>query len=418
MAALAVGVRVLVLVLFPRPAEVWEYDALAANLLHDGEYVYEHFGTPYRVFISGFPYVWLRAATLALWPSTAVPMLLVHAVLAAATAVLVGAIGAGMGRPRAGLLAAALTALHPGLAYYGVRKLHPLPLDALMMVAVIASVLWGLRRGRGGALLTGVVFGVAVLQRGPVLPFGAFVVYRCIAAEAPWRARATKAATFVAGALLVLGPWLARSERILGRPVLSSLTGQYLFVGNVPPSMGSNALPSGEDVIDVASEDVREALAHADENGQGRIFWNAVMDFLRHDPVAFARGVLRKLLYFWTWAPQTGIRYPALLRPLYLFFYVPVVALALAGACALGRGGERGREALAAIAALFASVSGVHAVLIVEMRHRWALEPLLLLLAAVGASEAWALARGVRERAPSPSSSDSGRRSGADGLRS
>ena len=40
--------------------------------------MYEHLGTPYRAFISGFPYVWLRAAAMWAWPDGPEALSLIH----------------------------------------------------------------------------------------------------------------------------------------------------------------------------------------------------------------------------------------------------------------------------------------------------------------------------------------------------
>jgi hypothetical protein len=202
--------------------------------------------------------------------------------------------------------------------------------------------------------------------------------------EGPPPGRGRRLLALHAAVALVLSPWLVRNARLYGVPLFSTMTPEYLFLGNVPPSMGSNLLPSGVPVIDAAPAELRNRIFAADERGQGEVFATAVRDFLTAHPFAFAGGVARKLLYFWTWAPQTGRLYPPAYRSLYLLFYVPALGLAALGALRLRRLAP-GHRVPAVLVALLASVSLVHALLYVEQRHRWMLEPWLAVLAGIGA---------------------------------
>jgi hypothetical protein len=169
------------------------------------------------------------------------------------------------------------------------------------------------------------------------------------------------------------------------------MTAEYLFVGNVPPSRGSYHLPSGEVVLEVAAPPLREALRQADERGQARLFAQAARELVFEHPWRFAAGVARKLLYFWTWAPQTGVLYPRHYLPLYLAAYAALVAGAGVGVVRGWRASADSRQVVLSIAVVSVVVSGLHALLYFELRHRWALEPLLVVLAST-----CALPRGAR----------------------
>jgi hypothetical protein len=184
-------------------------------------------------------------------------------------------------------------------------------------------------------------------------------------------------------AFAVLAPWLVRSWIVLGAPAFVTTTGEHFFLGNVPPSRGGNLLPSGDPVLSAAPPALLGRLFAADERGQGSVFWEAGLAYAREQPGAFARGVARKLLHFWTWAEQTGVTYPPLYRTAYLGCYLILLLVAAIGAFTLARGAREQRDALLLTAALFLSVSAVHALLYVELRHRFALEPLLAVLAGV-----------------------------------
>jgi hypothetical protein len=378
---LAAGVRIALIAAGPAP-EVWEYDAIARSVLAGDGYVYPHFGQPQRAYYSGVPYVLLTAGTYHLWPERPKAMLVVQAMLAMVTAALVVGLASCLGNPLAGLVAGVLTALHPALVYYDVRKLHPLGLDALLSVAPILVLV--ARPTRWTAALAGVLIGLGVLQRGSLLPLALFALAWLGSRPGTRRERLVRALAFIGAVAIVVAPWLYRNQRVFGRPRLVTGNGYRFFIGNVPPSQGSALLPSGQAVIDVADPDLRRALPAQDELGQDRLFWQRGSAFVHAHPATFVGQVARKLVYFWTLTPATGALYPRLYRNLYLAFYGCVLLAAIVGAATLARTGQR--RSLLLIAALFLSVSAVHAVFYVELRHRWALEPLLLVLAAVGVS--------------------------------
>jgi hypothetical protein len=185
---------------------------------------------------------------------------------------------------------------------------------------------------------------------------------------------------------------------------------EYFFMGNLPPSLGSYHLPSGQLTLDAAPPELQARLAAADERGQARIFREASHAFVEHEPRRFAAGVVRKLVYFWTWAPQTGVLYPVHYRRVYLALYTVLLAAAIAGAW---NRRKAARRALGLILALCASVSLLQALLYFELRHRWALEPLLVALAVFAVPAISAL----RPEAPAARSGGTGRRSDAGALR-
>jgi len=203
------------------------------------------------------------------------------------------------------------------------------------------------------------------------------------AGAAARRERLIRAGLCAIAAGLVLAPWLLRNQGLFGRPLLATGNGYRFFIGNVPPSTGSALLPSGEPVLDRADPTLLRALPTLDEAAQDRLFWKRGLDFVRAQPAAFARQVARKLAYFWTWTPAAGALYPASYRWAYFAFYLAVLVAAAVGLLRLAANGDR--RVLLVMAALFVSVSLVHAVFYVELRHRWALEPLLLVLAACAA---------------------------------
>jgi hypothetical protein len=407
--ALAVVVRLAAFAASLLPPETFEYDALARNVLSGRGYVYEHNGTPYRGYSSGLVYTALSVAFYALGSIGPELLRLAQFAIAAATTIAVIFTAGHLGAGRAAVVAGALVAMHPALVYYDVRKLHPLGLDALLPAAFLAAVLASRHAGAWAAAGCGVLLGLASLERLTFLPMLVVAAF-WLADGLSWRDRVRRLAAFASATLMTLAPWLVHTHVVFGAPILSTMTPEYFFLGNVPPSSGSLHLPSGVRVIDAAPPEVHAKLAAADERGQARIFREASSEFVTREPGRFAAGVARKLLYFWTWAPQTGVLYPAHYRRLYLALYTILLTAAIVGAW---NRRKVARRALGLILALCATVSLLQALLYFELRHRWGLEPLLVVLAvfAVPATS------GPRPEAPAARSGGTGRRSGAGALR-
>ena len=91
---------------------------------------------------------------------------------------------------------------------------------------------------------------------------------------------------------------------------------------------------------------------------------------------------MRKLFYFWWFSPQTGVLYPRLWLYGYQGYYMLVLFLSGFGLWGIARQSRRmctQREALL-IVVFLVGLSGLQSFYYVEGRHRWAIEPLVIVL--------------------------------------
>ena len=102
--------------------------------------------------------------------------------------------------------------------------------------------------------------------------------------------------------------------------------------------------------------------------------------------IKFASLVARKFFYFW-WLPQeAGVLYPPAWLTAYQVYALAIYGLAAVGAAAIVRGGNAdARSLLLTIATIGMTLAIVHSLAYVEGRHRWGIEPLILLISARGA---------------------------------
>lgn len=364
------------------PPQRFEYDDIARNLIAGRGYVYDQLGTPYRSFYAGLGYMAINIATDWLFPAFPKAMLVVQSLYAGILALVVFKIARRFGEERLAIAAVALTLCHPALLYYDTRKLHPLGFDSLMMMAAV----WLLMRLREDvrlsmAAVSGAVLGLALLQRGSMALF--------LAGAVVWLGVSRRLiAPYVACVLLVIAPLAARNYAIHGIVMLESMTMQQFWKGNATYSNGSGYLAAGRNVYDAAPDRLVREWQQRDETAQFRLFRDEGVAEVRKDPARAAALVVKKFVYFWTVPPNSGQEYPPLYFTAYLAYYAVVVLTAAFGIAVAFRQPRQRADAVL-ILIYFASVSIVHALMFIEMRHRWAAEPLMLALVPSGALAIW-----------------------------
>jgi 4-amino-4-deoxy-L-arabinose transferase-like glycosyltransferase len=369
------------------PPERFEYDVLARNLVNGHGYTYNQLGTPYRSFYAGLAYVGINAAIDWMFPSNPKAMLVAQSLYAGVLAFIVFQIAWRFSDERLAIVAAALVLCHPGLVYYDTRKLHPLGFDSLMMMAAV----WLLLRlpddrRFATAVASGAVMGLAIFQRGSMALFLAVALLWLVRVVAAHSGKL--AAVYLAGVLIVIVPWAARNYAIHGMVMLESMTAQQFWKGNATYSNGSGYLAGGRNVYDAAPPRLVEEWQRRDEAGQFRLFRAEGIAEVRKDPARAAALVLKKFVYFWTVPPNSGQLYPAQYFAAYLGYYILMLVAASVGLFVAFR--QPPLEAgVVLVIIYFASVSIVHALMFVEMRHRWGTEPLMLAFVPLGARAIW-----------------------------
>ena len=382
----AFGVRLLcglALGSFHHP-EVWEFEGIANSLLAGQGFVRHHMGAPYHAYVLPV-YPLFCAGLYALTGHSQVVVLLIQCLIGAFAAVQVKAIGNLVFQdPKIAILGAWLTAFHPPLILFATR-LHSLTLDLFALLWTLWAWLRLVRSPRlPESLHAGLAGGFALLSRGTAVAFLAWA-----AAVAGWvlRRRPRKILRVLGLVVLVSGaivaPWLVRNARVLHHfPVLITTDGQSLWQGNNLQASGSAYLADGRTGLETLPPRLMRRLPELDELGQRRLFQEEAGRCIREHPLHAFKLYLTKLKLFWWAGPQTGLKYPRSYLLTYLTYYTGVLVLA-------GMGLWRWRFRLVNPAGMLligfpVSVSLLQSMYYVEGRHRWGVEPVLLLLAAAG----------------------------------
>jgi 4-amino-4-deoxy-L-arabinose transferase-like glycosyltransferase len=368
--------------------ELNEYSSIARNMLRGDGFTYSHLGVVYHSFAPPL-HAWITAAGYALTDSI-VPLMVLQAAAGAALAVTTALIAARVfASPAAGVAAAVLVVIHPGLVVYGAMKAHPLTFDALFFsLALLQGLRLVERPTTRGAVVLGLIVGVGALSRATILVFLPMFALFLLATvpRTAWLRAAGRMVIAGGCAAAVLAPWTLRNSLLHDRFVLMVTTDQESFWrGNNPYATGHSYVDAGRIVLELLPTSELDALRkQPDELAQADWFRARARDFIRDDPRAFVHLTAAKFFHFWWFAPQSGILYPRLWLNAYKAFYVVTLTLAAAGvACLVRTRRELWRSALFIVAFVLA-LSVLQSLYYVEGRHRWAVEPLVLVLSGGG----------------------------------
>lgn len=373
-----------------RHPELFEYEALARAMLAGDGFTYHHLGVVYHSYAPPL-YSWICAAIYLVGGSPAT-VLIVQMLAGAALAVLVALLAERLfGSRPAGLAAGLLMVVHPGLVIYAGTKLHPLTFDALFFTLALWQC-WRFadRPTVERAAVLGLVVGVGALTRATIV---VFLPLACVwsvwaARRISWAtARNWVVAAVCAGAVIL--PWTVRNTVINGEFVwMVSVDGEVLWRGNNEYATGHSYLTPDRLILDTLTPTEQSELRSLpSETAQSQWFRARAWDFIKVDPGRFIRVTLTKLGRFWWFGPQTGVLYPEWWLTAYMVFYLFVLALAAVGAWSVAASGDHGARARLILILLFSlALSGLQSLYYVETRHRWAIEPLLLLIAGGGAA--------------------------------
>jgi 4-amino-4-deoxy-L-arabinose transferase-like glycosyltransferase len=415
LAALAVRIVAAVAIDGFRHPDLNEYDSLARALVSGHGFVYYHIGIPYYSYAPPMD-AWIGAASYWLTGSLVLKMALQIAMgtaLAVTTAILAARVFGGWLAP---LAAGLLVAVHPGLVIYNVSKSHPLSADALFFtLALLATVRLYERPITRRALALGAIVGIGAFSRATIVVFLPIAALWLLASkggpEGPplrsaWPSWSVAVRNGVVAGLVaaaIIAPWTIRNTLLHHRFVFMLTTdGDDFWRGNNPKATGHSYVGPGEIVLNsLPPEEMRDLESQPNELAQADWFWRHARAFIRQHPDQFVRLTLLKFYSFWWFAPQTGVLYPGSWRALYMAYYSGVVLLAALGAWSVRRRGPPATQIAVVIAAFLLGLSALQSLYYVEGRHRWAVEPMLIVLSGGGAA-ALLERRLARRRAPEP----------------
>lgn len=138
------------------------------------------------------------------------------------------------GRAAAGLLAAGVLAAWPNLVIHTALALT----ESLFLALLVGAIVLALRGPWDGTpipwprlLALGALIGAATLVRPVSLPLVPAFLLAHLLSRHGWRPALRHTGIVVAGAVIVVTPWLVRNAVVMGEPTLSTNTGDNLCIG-------------------------------------------------------------------------------------------------------------------------------------------------------------------------------------------
>lgn len=362
----------------------WEFEEIANHLLEGQGFFWNYLGTPYRAFVLP-AYPLFCAAVYAMTNHSQLILLVLQCFISAFAALQVYAIGMlAFKNPTIARWGAWLVAFHPGLIFYA-SLLYVLTTDLFAFLWVLWAWLRFFKEPSArGAAHAGLASGLAMLSRGTILPFMGLAMLLFLWVSPIPKARAMRLLSLV---LLVGGigiaPWLVRNAFHFHRfPFLISTSDEAFWEGNHPNATGSSSLPDGQPLLSGAPESFRRQIFQSDELGQSRLFAKEGKRFVVQHPTEALQLFFKKFIGFWWFSPLTGMNRPPTFLKWYRWYYTLIGAIALLGVFGLRR--QWGRVPYALLFLYAFSIAAFQSLYHVEGRHRWTVEPILLLMTASG----------------------------------
>lgn len=374
--------------------KTWEYEEVANNILQGKGLFYTFYQTPYRAtYLVLYPI--LCATIYRFTQHSFLALKLLQLIISLITCLLIYKISLRLFNNRVAILSLLLVGFHPGLAYYSIR-LHSLVIDVFLCalsVFCLLKVLDGKNLYRN-AIFSGISFGLAMLSRSTL---GPFLIFALIITFLRFKnsghnpvAIVFIIAIFTAVILLPLG---VRNYLIFKKIVLTPTeSGINFWLGYNSNATGTNKTLEGKFILDIAPEDFRRAALNLGEFEQKAYFYQEGLRFIRDYPLKSLGLFLKKIKYFWWFTPTQGMEYPKLYFMIYKIYWMFILPSFLLGLY-LGFGKRpmpiNNIYGLTLIMGLLISVTLVQASFNLDGRHRWLVEPFILIFAANGLDGLW-----------------------------
>jgi hypothetical protein len=352
---------------------------------------------PMAVFVL-VPVAWAFRSSLA--------MRIEMALLGTLTVVLLGLLARRLAGDTAGLIAAGLAAIYPGLWVNDGLIMSETVCALVVTLALLATYRFLDRPSWPRAALVGALCGVAALTRAELLLLapllaGWILLSRRVDSS---RTRVVTAAVVVAATLVTMAPWFVYNQTRFKNTVLISTNDGTAMLGS---NCDRAYYGSGTGLTDLTECVPTTNIPPGDQSEVSRVYLRRAVRYIDHHksrfPVVVAARIGRDFSVF---RPQDMVSFNAgegrkrWITIAGLAFYYPMVVLAIAGVVLLKRGRRSWWPLVAPAAVVIGSAFAAYG----QTRFRISLEPSLVVLSAI------TLGALVSGRARAPATARVGRR--------
>jgi len=310
--------------------------------------------------------------------AAAVALIVLQALSAALSCVLLVKVGQRLFDLRAGFLAALIFALYPSALYFSA---HQIELVNLLIPLLLLFMLQMLRLGENsepkGAAAAGGALGIGLLTDPTIAAFLPFALgWLLLRPSGSRRSRIVAAATLLLVAVAVIAPWQVRNHLVFGRFFfIKSNLGRELLAGNYG---------DGEETREI----ILQGTTTLDEGKQDKLFQNEFLKSVVRKPGLFVRCTVNRVVQFWATLPvdQSEKQRGGTMQRVVSLSYLAVLTLGLTG---LGLTLLKGAGVRLLSMALLSLPVPYYLTWYSRFRYRFPLEAILIVFAAYAVARAW-----------------------------
>ena len=367
---------------------LWEYDTLAQSMLQKGEYSmqFREYGVYHAVIPPGYSLI-LYSIYKCIGTNYQVVLGLQFLLAGVLGCAIYGTTWLIFKNKWIAITAGLLTVLHPTIMYYNSVNIHNFNLYVpLFHTIVFLLCLIYLQPKWKYCIILGLLGGYAILTRGTILPFIviSMLIYLFFNRLLPRKTRILQTVTVLILLLIINIPWTIRNYIVYNKLLFSQTTKwESFWVGNNPEATGGHYKVDKTTVLEHKPIQMQAEIDASDsELEDGEIFKKYAFKYIKEQPFDFVKGLVRKAVLFWWFYPQTGLFYPKLYMIAYKIMYSVLLMFTVAGIvlCHLKK---LWTPVMVFPVLLVLGINAVHAINFMGMRHRWAIEPVMLIFASV-----------------------------------
>ena len=376
----------------------WEYHDIAENFLLGKGLMFPFLDIPNYAYAEPF-YPLLSAVVYFVTQHNYVIFGIVNMLASSAVAIAVYYLGKELFDERVGLLAALLTAFHPGLVYFA-TQFHPLTFNALFAVLIILTLTRLYRTPKvKNAVITGIVMGLAFLDRSSCLIFIPIAAGLIVFSSTSARLKLKLCAIVILITLIPVAAWSMRNYAVLHKFVITrSSTGYLFWIGNNPNSKSSATYDQNTAAIETLGKDTLDKFKAMNELEINTYLMDDAVSYVKSHPWIFLSRWAKRFYYFWWFSPSAGMFYPPQWFVLYRAFYIFMLVTAMYALISIIAGRKKMKNTylpgVYLMAVFVLLISATQTLFYIEGRHRWVIEPMLMIFSS------WTIIRiiGFKER--------------------
>ncbi len=363
-----------------------EYSDIAKNIVSGNGYTYNYLGTLYRSY--GTPlYPALIAIIYKFAGITNSPIVYLQITLSLLSGLVLFFIARRIANENAALIASIIFLFHPGLVLYSVKSIHSLQLDIfLFLLAVISVMRLREKMSFANAAVTGLAFGMAALSRPSIAAFAFIsVLWLFVGSGTAFKTKMFSALLLISIAAIPVSVWIVRNYAVHKKIIMTTTCDAEVFWrGNNKNATGASHQTDGMGVLEHDKE-LYDKLITLNELDKRELFRKEATQFIINNPGKAIMLYLKKIYYFWWFSPVSGILYPHSYLFIYRVFYSMMLFFAVIGLISLFKKKDDDIRKNVCLLLLFLILTSLfQAMYYVEGRHRWGVEPILLIFSAAG----------------------------------